>query len=176
MKNIKVCFCDFDGVLNVIPEGRDEHGNIFHKHFMANLKEIVDETGALLVITSSYRTDGLDAMQDMWKARGYAGEVIDVTPSLYLGQLCNWNGDKHSKLEYDKVPRGLEIKYWLDYYSHKFGWVTNYVILDDDADMLLEQMDNFVMCSGDMNDSDCVDIGFGLTQSRTNRAINILNK
>jgi hypothetical protein len=33
-------FLDIDGVLNVIPQGRDEFGSLFHKEFMDNLKWI----------------------------------------------------------------------------------------------------------------------------------------
>ncbi len=175
-KNIKCVFLDIDGCLNVIPEGHDEFGAVFHKRFMANLKEIIDETDAKIVITSTWRSNGLDFMQDLWKARGYAGDVIDVTPSIYIGNVLFWDENKDHTKHYNSIPRGFEIKYWLEYESSKHGEVTDFVILDDDGDMLLEQKDNFVMCSGDMNDSDCVDIGYGLTQSRTNRAIKILNK
>ena len=38
---MKVIFLDIDGVLNVIEQGRDEYGQIFHQHFVDNLKKIV---------------------------------------------------------------------------------------------------------------------------------------
>lgn len=50
---MKIIFLDIDGVLNVIGQGRDEYGQIFHKHFENNLKRIIDETDAKIVISSS---------------------------------------------------------------------------------------------------------------------------
>jgi hypothetical protein len=54
--------------------------------------------------------------------------------------------------------------------------VTNYVILDDDNDMLSTQQDNFVKTSDNKDHPDCVDIGYGLTNICTDKAIKILNK
>ncbi len=70
--------------------------------------------------------------------------------------------------------RGVEIREYIeehvrikDYtstaYQHEF---TNYVILDDDSDMLLWQKDNFVQTDGQR----------GLTKSDVWKAINILNR
>lgn len=157
---MKVIFLDIDGVLNVIGQGHDEYGQIFHKHLMDNLKRIIDETGAKIVISSSWRLSGLLAMQEMWKKRELAGEVIDVTPNLTYGA-----GLKSS------TPRGKEIQTWID--NNK---IESYVILDDDTDMLPSQADYFVQCSGNIDDEDCVDIGYGLTKNCTDKAIQILNR
>jgi hypothetical protein len=48
--------------------------------------------------------------------------------------------------------------------------------LDDDIDMLPHHMKNFVQCSGNIDDDDCIDIGYGLINSCTEKAISILNK
>lgn len=97
---MKVIFLDIDGVLNVIPQGRDEFGSKFHSHFENNLKHIIDNTGAKIVISSTWRMDGLEKMQAMWKARGLAGEVIDVTPDCT--QLVKYGTFEY----YDTVERG----------------------------------------------------------------------
>jgi hypothetical protein len=78
---MKIIFLDIDGVLNnVYCESRDKFGCTFHSNFVDNLRSIIDKTGAKIVISSSWRTDGLDIMKDLWKYRDLPGEVIDVTP------------------------------------------------------------------------------------------------
>ena len=51
---MKIIFLDIDGVLNVIPQGHDEYGAIFHNHFIDNLKRLIDKTNAKIVITSTW--------------------------------------------------------------------------------------------------------------------------
>lgn len=179
---MKLIFLDIDGVLNVIGQGHDEYGQIFHQHFMDNLKRIIDETGAKIVISSSWRKSGLKVMQEMWKHRGLAGEVIDVTPSLYLekgGCIQFWNDklQEHPtpKIRGYSIPRGCEIEYWLNMESGKYE-IESYVILDDDTDMLMSQKEKFVQCSENIDEEDCVDAGWGLTKSCTDKAISILNR
>lgn len=164
---MKVIFLDFDGVLNVIPQGHDDFGGIFHPEFVENLGRIIEETDAKLIISSSWRHMGLERLNRMWEQRGYPGEIIGITPDL------RW-GTPEEKLEpgEQKYVRGDEIQAILDQYYQ----ITNYVILDDDDDMLSSQRGNFVMTSTNINHPDCIDIGYGLTKECTNRAIRILNK
>ncbi len=150
--------------MNVCYPHRDEYGSLFHPHFEANLKRLIDETGAKIVISSSWRHSGLKIMQEMWIKRGLVGEVIDITPS-------------HSDKSRDHLPfkeraeRGGEIKEWLDAHPE----VTNYVILDDDDDVLESQENNFVKCSENQDHEDCIDIGYGLTKKCSQMVIDILN-
>lgn len=161
---MKVIFLDIDGVLNVIGQGHDEFGQIFHQHFMDNLKRIVDETGAKIIMSSSWRHAGLVKMQAMWEKRGLAGELIGVTPDL-------WRRVKDEEY-HERLQRGDEIQVILNLRPE----ITNYVILDDDQDMLDSQLGNFVCCSNNINHPDCIDIGYGLTNECTNKAIRILNR
>lgn len=163
---MKVIFLDIDGVLNVISQGHDEYGSLFHKHFEDNLRHIIEQTGAKIVISSTWRMSGLKQMQAMWKHRNLAGEVIDCTP--HCAQLVNAQKFKH----YDEVERGHEIQEWLDEHPE----VTNYVILDDDNDMLFTQSENFIRCANNRSHEDCVDIGYGLTKKCAELAIEILNR
>lgn len=153
---MKVILLDIDGVLNVISQGHDEFGSIFHKHFEDNLRTIIDATGAKIVLSASMRANGLPEIQEMWKKRNLPGEVIDVTPYISM----------------DTVPRGEEIKEWLDLHPE----VTNYVIIDDDPDMLEEQMSHFVKTSDNIDHEDCIDVGYGLTKKCAEQVIKILNK
>jgi hypothetical protein len=149
---MKVIFLDIDGVLNVMHPDRDEYGRCFHPHFEDNLKRIIKETGAKIVISSTWRASGLMVMQEMWIKRQLAGEVIDIT--------CHLKSRR----------RGQEIQVWLD--SNE---VESYVILDDDTDMELHQMKCFVRTSENQHHRDCVDVGYGLTDICTDQAIGILN-
>jgi len=161
---MKVIFLDFDGVLNVIPQGHDDFGGIFHPEFVENLKRIIEETGAKLIISSSWRHMGLEKLHMMWEHRGYPGEIIGITPDLWRNVVGE---DFHEKMQ-----RGHEIQAILDQYYQ----ITDYVILDDDDDMLISQRGNFVKTSCNINHPDCIDIGYGLTKECANRAIRILNR
>lgn len=170
MSKKNVIFLDIDGVLNVIPQGRDEFGSRFHQHFMDNLKLIVDATDAVIVISSSWRHDGLKTMQEMWVTRGIAGEVIDTTPTHSSKYLSEPN---YSNLPFrERLERGFEIQDWLDKNADK---VKNYVIIDDDDDMLESQKQNFVHTSENFDHEDMVDWGYGLTRKCAEQAIAILN-
>ncbi len=164
----KIIFLDIDGVLAVQMQERDEYGSLFHPRFEQNLKRIIDETGAYIVVSSTWRHSGLEVLKEMWCKRGLPGTIIDITPIL-----------RFDKQTGDNVPRGYEIRHWLDT-CHRIDLlddgIDSYVILDDDTDMLLSQANNFVQCSGNMDDEDCEDCGYGLTNKCTLKAIQILNK
>jgi hypothetical protein len=151
---MKVIFLDIDGVLNVIPQGRDQYGSIFHPQFEDNLQYLIEQTKANIVISSTWRYSGLKVMQNMWRDRGLPGNIINITP-----------------IHFNSRYRGEEIDAWL-----KENQVDNYVIIDDDNDMLPEQMLNFVQTYGNHEHTDAVDFGYGLTKECTLKAIGILNK
>ena len=163
---MKIIFLDIDGVLNVIPQGRDKYGMIFHPEFIENLRYIIEQTDAKLVISSSWRIDGIDTFNSMWEYRNYPGEIIGITPFSYF------NEDLESDPDIE-ICRGHEIKYWLDNTNNN---IESYVILDDDDDMLNSQLNNFVKTSGNIDHPDCIDIGYGLTKLCAKKAIQVLNK
>ena len=162
---MKIIFCDIDGVLNVCYGQRDEFGQLFHPHFVDNLKWIIDTTGAKIVISSSWRHSGLSEMKRMWDHRNLPGDVIDITCD------CAQVVDNGNCEFYDLVERGHEIQEWLN--AHE---VENFVILDDDNDVLESQRGNFVRCANNRDHEDCVDIGYGLTKKCAEKAIEILLK
>lgn len=161
---MKVIFLDIDGVLNIISQGHDEFGSIFHSHLVDNLKYLIEQTGAKIVISSSWRLNGEKEMKAMWDKRKLPGEVIDITPYMGNNDFIGYT-----------IPRGCEIAWYLNEFEEELN-ITNYVILDDDTDMLLKQKDNFVKCSENKDHPDCVDVGYGLTKICTEKAIEILNK
>jgi len=157
---MKVIFLDIDGVLNVYCQDRDEYGCIFHNHLVDNLKWVVEQTGAKIVVSSTWRLSGEKSIMDMWNFRNLPGEVIGITPNLTYGPGLRTH-----------VPRGEEIQMWLDEHPE----VTNYVIFDDDSDMLENQMKNFICTFDNIDHPDSVDMGYGLTMICAEQAVKILN-
>jgi len=162
---LKVIFLDIDGVLNVASKKRDAYGQIFVPRFCDNLRFVIEQTGAKIVLSSTWRMRGIDFIREMWDFRKLPGEIIDVTTTC--SQLV-----AAEKFEfYDQVERGHEIQEWIDEHPE----ITNYVIFDDDNDMLQSQKNNFVRTANNINHPDCYDVGYGLTKECANKAIRILN-
>jgi len=137
LKETKVIFLDIDGVINITKEdnGVDEYGQIFNKKFVSNLRYIIEHTGAKIVISSTWRSSGLQIMKEMWIKRGLPGEVIGITPD----EIDVVESGEYGCEYYDLVKRGHEIQYYID--SHN---IKNYVILDDVPDFLDNQLRRFV--------------------------------
>ncbi len=160
MQKIKIIYLDIDGVLTsfrywkevpteVRESQEDRFGQPFDPYSSSLLNKLIDETGAKVVISSIWRHDGLEVMQEMWKERGLSGEVIDITP------------DYERKIDLFCVPRGCEIQAHYQN-EHGFGhwkWdgkkprkaiaestLENYVIIDDESCTLYEQRNHFVLC------------------------------
>ncbi len=134
---MKVIFLDIDGVLNSMQqsvcenivgtfnfEGLDRIG-------IGLIRKLCELTNAKIVISSTWRMgSSVDMIMGAFEAHGWRGAsfhkiIIGATPVL--------NG-----------TRGIEIEEWLACHPE----VTNYIIVDDDADMLESQMDNFVHTDG----------------------------
>lgn len=114
-----------------------------------NFRTILDATGALVVISSSWRRHMRDPQLwvDVFKRWHDLDMVVLGITSLEHTSHLNMRGDR--------------IQLWLD----KNPEVTNYVILDDSYDMLGSQLPNFVRTNMDL----------GLTKGDAQMAINILN-
>lgn len=149
---MKVIFLDFDGVLNSHQSATFWHNKRDQKQWnnelyqqwqgslkeylafefcpiaLSNVEELFRRVPDLKIVVSSTWRFG-ETPETLAKilapAKLVAGAIIDVTPSFRDG--C----------------RGDEIKYWLDHHPE----VTDYVIIDDDADMLEDQKKNFVHTS-----------------------------
>lgn len=137
---MKVIFLDIDGVLNhenhykwltetdePTPLQRVHPYSEFNPESCKILNRIIDETNAKIVLSSTWRLDGIPYMNNIFKHVGIFHELYDITPSLahkYDTTLC----------------RGKEIDKWLS----KHLEVTKYVILDDDTDMEEHQLPFFI--------------------------------
>ncbi len=112
----KVIFLDFDGVLTTdsflssIEEGlsRDRYGHIFAPTCVEALGDLIEKSGATIVVTSSWVKDmSLWKVRRMWKSRKMPGEVLDI-------------------LRNDSSDRGWKIDLWLSSHGNP-----DYVIVDD---------------------------------------------
>lgn len=143
---MKVIFLDFDGVITTYGSGwriSDEK--------MLLVKGICDRTDAKIVISSSWRwTDVPTTLKSIF------GEDYDDSHYLLNSRtVVGITGRRKDDF------RGKEIQDYLD--SHKD--IENYVILDDDNDILKRQRPHFVKTSS----------YFGIFREDAERAIEILN-
>ena len=140
---MKVIFLDVDGVLNSAQDGysirlrTDSHLKL--------LQRIIKETGAKIVLSSSWRIGFTPASKNLLaRFKEYGLELMDCTPEL--SDLC----------------RGDEIRKWLndtDYTEE------NFVILDDEANMAEFAEKNLVQ----------TDTNVGLQKADAVRCIKLLN-
>lgn len=167
----KIIFLDFDGVLNtehnqnmLLYKGKawkDKHGAFFDLKAVAELNRIVEETKADIVIESSWKYLGLEAMRQMWRARNMPGNVIDVTPSSASNNwLLNANLDEMDPAH--TQWKGVEIASWIAENLHDED---RYVIIDDEYVILDSQLPHFILT----NPYD------GIIPELADRAIKLLN-
>lgn len=153
---MKIIFLDFDGVMDTAYYGhvlgkeglpcQDEFGAVFDPNCVRYLKEIIDKTGAEIVITSSWKSlMTYKELLNMWEQRALPGNVIDMTPST---PECRRRGD--------------EIDAWLKECNED----CQYVILDDidESNFNTHQIANLIV----------VKPYYGLDARVAERAINIL--
>jgi hypothetical protein len=103
---------------------QDEYGAFFDPKAVKQLKRIIDATDADIVVESSWKYLGLDAMKELWEVRNLPGTIIDITPSL-LGK-----------------NKGVEIASWLSKYAKQD---IRYVIIDDEYVILDSQLPHFIL-------------------------------
>lgn len=118
---MKIIFLDFDGVMDTAyydhilskdgKPGNDEYGTVFDPYCIQNLKRIIDETGADIVVSSSWKDFmSYKEILKMWEDRNLPGFVTDVTP-----------------IPLHRRNRGDEIDAWLE----ECRADCQYVIIDD---------------------------------------------
>lgn len=160
----KIVMLDIDGVVNhenwyVKTKGRSGDFDPDSIKLLNQLESI----GAEVVISSSWGEDGVKQLKNV----GLKLPILGSTKKLHY--------------QFDWACRGNEIDYWLtsnfggtttaygDAYRHHYhpeDTDYEYVIFDDDMDMLLGQKDNFIQTNRQT----------GLTQADIDKAIKILNR
>lgn len=160
----KIVMLDIDGVCNgeaFYNKTKGRSGD-FDPDSIKLLNQL-ESIGAEVVISSSWGEDAIQPLKDV----GLTLPIIDCTKKLHY--------------KFDWACRGNEIDFWL---TSNFGGTTTaygdayrhhwhpedtdyeYVIFDDDADMLYGQKDNFIQ----------TDRMTGITQADIDKAIKILNR
>lgn len=151
----KYIFLDFDGPLNT---GRSEYldperyGHHFDDLAVRNLRKIINETGAQIVVSSSWKHLGLDKLLEMWSNWGLPGQIIGCTPG-------GWDDSRLFN------TRGEEIQQWLT--ENAVGEYA-YVVIDDivENEMAAGQERNWIE----------IDPHCGITYDDAELAIKILNR
>ena len=168
----KYIFLDIDGVL-ATPKSVEGVGGEWkiEDEKQELLKRIIESTGAKIVLSSSWRKWDLETTIEFMKGEKFwfADLIVGITIRAY--QYL----DRTKKIHLS-IPRGVEIKQWIDTNIHSdngknwekkiLGVDYQYVILDDDIDMLYTQKNNFVNTNSDL----------GLTDDDCELAIEILNR
>jgi hypothetical protein len=138
---MRVIFLDIDGVLNhcdtrsdVLPTTKEPLPIPIAPECMTRLNRLIAETGAKVVISSSWRT--FARWQDLGPAlvrHGLVGDVISETPDLVNDEvwLENWRVREGAPFTYERLERGWEIREWIAAHPE----VTGFAILDDCSDM-----------------------------------------
>ena len=115
---MKYVFLDIDGPINT---GRNdfynpaEFGHPFDDMAVRQLRRIIDESGAVIVISSSWRHMGLEKLKELWEGWGLPGQIVGVTPG-------SWGDDDYYN------TRGDEIRHWL---SVNASTPFSFVVIDD---------------------------------------------
>jgi histidinol phosphatase-like enzyme len=157
---MKIIFLDIDGVLNneawLMKKDRGPLGwpqEDIAPDNVAQLNRITEITGAVIVITSTWRYGRTTKeLAELFKKADIKGKVIGKT--MVLGTVSEYS-----------MPRGVMIdRYIHDLLPEK---PESYVIIDDDSDMLLKQVGVFVKTSM---------IEGGLNIKNADRAIEILER
>jgi len=150
---MKIVFLDFDGP--IIPaQSHIPERPITMKAWPASveaLNRITDTTGAVLVISSNWRSDGLHKMQALLKSWGVTGKVAGATQILFQKANGIWQA----------ASRGKEIAEYL----HGKKNVESFVILDDNRDM--DELEPYLIQTP---------FDVGLTEKDADRAIDMLTR
>ena len=159
----KIIFLDVDGVMNnqlwfIKTKGNRPDDDIDPEN-MKHLNNIIKETDAEVVVTSTWRLNRTtEELQALFDRNGFKGKIIGKTLDLRCGD--------HGHC----VLRGNEILCWVKEHDESVGQsyyeYKNYVILDDESDMLYWQRNNLIL----------VDAYCGLTPNMAYQAIRILNQ
>ncbi len=147
-----------------------DSGAMFH---LNNICNIIPELE--IVISSSWRIGkSLEWLRNEFIKGGFQfpERIVGMTPRVFKFRQGQFT-------QYSSAPRGLEVDAWIDdncypmhegmSYQEELEWREanpfNYVIVDDDGDMLYHQRDHFVQTKTNQ----------GLTIQSANRILKILN-
>ncbi len=145
----KLIFLDIDGVLNSQLYAEKHHNkdnesdtsikfpmSMIDPISVSFLNSLVENTGAEIIISSVWRFGrSIEELQNILEQRGFIGKVIGKTRRI------------------EDAVRGDEIRKFIEDNKELIGYESSseykdYVIFDDDSDMLLWQQYNFIHVDG----------------------------
>jgi hypothetical protein len=147
-----IIFLDIDGVFNCqlfYKERKarwDKEGFPKEDDLMAHYKnqlcterigwfnDLVKEIDATIVISSTWRGDGIERLQDIFDSVGGTFKVHDITP--YGGEISCRGDEIHHWIKKNITEEIYGVNYY-DFYK--------YAIIDDDSDMLYNQRHNLFL-------------------------------
>ena len=156
---MRIIFLDIDGVLNSWSAGY----KITTKKLQL-LNNLIEQTGAKIVISSSWRIGSKDVkefLEKNFKKDDFRLDNFKDATNRECIENIFYNDNIIGLTDTFGPSRGDEIKRWLD---NHIDDVESYVILDDDSDMLDEQLEHLVQ----------TDTYFGLTDREVHLATLIL--
>ena len=129
VQNQKIMFLDVDGVLNseVYYKSTSHSENDWSRFdpiSVERIKKLVEEFSLQIVISSTWRYGAVDRLMHELKN----SKLIEYLYHDWFTPVIH------------PAHRGMEIKLWLDLHPE----VKDYIIIDDDENMLEEQMSRFV--------------------------------
>jgi len=130
--NQRILFLDIDGVLNSEEYYRNSCNSgkdfsRFDPSSVSFIKALVEEFSLNIVISSTWR----------------CGAIAKLMHELKRNKLLDYLYHDWFTPVIHPAHRGTEIKLWLDLHPE----ITDYVIIDDDSNILEEQKNNFVKTS-----------------------------
>lgn len=167
----KYLFLDFDGVLNTARYAKllrtegidpyDEYGPMFDPIAIDNLRNIVEQTGCNIILSSTWRNEGQMRIQALWKDRNLPGTLFSMTPILLSTTYQDARNGEFFSLP-ERNAKALEINAWLQQHASE---PSQYVIVDDENVFFQRQQEHLVQ----------TDEYDGLTAQKAQLAIDKLN-
>ncbi len=128
---MKVIFLDIDGCICSVRSASAFGG--YPWDIRPESLKLFDQVAVALIRNFCFKHDIDIVLSSTWRKQFHCKDLSEAL-SLPIK-------DK-TVIHYSSMSRGKEIKQWLDANTH----VTEYVIIDDDSDMLEEQKHRFIQC------------------------------
>lgn len=150
MTGRRMLFLDFDGVLCTDryadllqeqgKETRDADGALFDPEAVENLRNVVESTQCVIVVTSTWRISGEERITQLWEHRNMPGKLIGVTPVMLHATYQNpRTKELMEKPEWE--TKGYEVNTWLEINAEPKDL---FAIVDDENPFLHRQQERLV--------------------------------
>ena len=158
---MKVIFLDIDGVLNSEEFFKSNPNQVIDKNSMGILKNIVNKTGAAIVMSSGWRLWFDDSMMPHDGYSQYLYDVLCEFDIKLLGKTPDFSTEEIRTRKTFSHVKAKEITAWLN--EHKI--VDKYVVVDD-LDLKNEEINShLVRINGQV----------GITKDDARRIIDMIN-